>query len=184
MHRLWIGAHLGNRDLDEGPYAIGCGAQEWRQLETIVAARRTLAGNTKIPYINFWLAVALAHQGDVRRALQMIEEVQANSLAFSHRRLTPLVYLSDESGSPKRFGAVVRRREDDDLLVVYVPVLGIEVKMSKRYQGPTAMINLQRGDEVIVLIALNYWNPMGVGPAWEDSRSRRATTTVNPQPSR
>lgn len=184
MHRLWIGAHLENRDLDEGPYAIGCSSQEWRQLESIVAARRTLAGNTRIPYVNFWLAVALAHQGDMRRALQMIEEVQANSLAFSHRRLTPLVYLSNEDGSPKQFGAVMRRREDDDLLVVYVPALGIEVKVSKRYQGPTAMINLQRGDEVTVLIALNYWNPTGVGPAWETSRSRRTAPVFHPQPSR
>lgn len=184
MHRLWVGAYLGDRDLDQGPYAIGCNLQEWRQLESIAAARRTQAGNTRIPYINFWLAVALAHQGDIRRAMQMFEEVQANSLAFTHRRLTPLVYLSDENGSPKRFGAVVRRREDDDMLVLYSPSLGLEVKISKRYQGAPAMINVQRGDEVTVLIALNYWNPMGVGPAWEDSRAKRNGNTVNPRPQR
>ncbi len=90
MHRLWVGAHLGNKSLDEGPHAIGCSPQEWGELETIASARRLLAGGTKIPYVNFWLAVALAHQGDMRRCLQMLEEVQANSLGFSHRRLTPL----------------------------------------------------------------------------------------------
>jgi hypothetical protein len=114
----------------------------------------------------------------------MFEEVQANSLAFTHRRLTPLVYLSDEDGSPKQFGAVVRRREDDDMLVLYAPSLGLEVKISKRYQGAPSMINVQRGDEVTVLIALNYWNPMGVGPAWEASRTKRNGNTVNSKPLR
>lgn len=184
MHRLWVGAHLGDRDLDQGPHAIGCSVQQWRQLEGIASARRTLAGNTRIPYINFWLAVALAHQGDVRRAMQMLEEVQANSLAFTHRRLTPLVYLSDENGSPKLIGAVVRRREEDDMLVLYAPSLGLEVKISKRYQGAPSMINVQRGDEVTVLIALNYWNPMGVGPAWEDSRATRNGNAINSKPVR
>jgi hypothetical protein len=103
----------------------------------------------------------------------MFEEVQANSLAFTHRRLTPLVYLSDENGSPKQFGAVVRRREDDDMLVLYIPSISLEVRISKRYQGASSMINVQRGDEVTVLVALNYWNPTGVGPAWEDSRTRK-----------
>lgn len=172
MHRLWVGAHLGNHELDEGPYAIRGTQQDWRQLEGIASARRVLAGNTRIPYVNFWLAVALAQQGDMRRALQMLQEVQANSLAFSHRRLTPLVYLSEERGVPKRFGAIVRRRDEDDLLTVYVPVLGIEVKISKRYQGTPAMINVQRGDETAVLVALNYWNPVGIGPTWEDAQAK------------
>jgi hypothetical protein len=170
MHRLWVGAHLGNQRLDEGPHSIGCNVQAWKELETISGARRALAGNTKIPYVNFWLAVALSHQGDMRRALQMLEEVQANSLGFSHRRLTPLIYLSDEHGKPKRFGAILRRREDDDLLTVYVPALAIEVKIPKRHQGQTAMVNLQRGDEVTILVAFSYWNPMGIGPAWDDAR--------------
>lgn len=180
MHRLWVGAHLGNQSLDEGPYAIGCNPTDWRQLETIASARRALAGNTKIPYVNFWLAVALAHQGDMRRALQMLEEVQANSLGFSHRRLTPLIYLSDERGVAKHFGAIVRRREDDDLLTAYVPALGIEVKVPKRHQGQTAMVNLQRGDEVTLLVALSYWNPMGIGPAWEDGRGKRESAPLTP----
>ena len=47
-----------------------------RQLETITSARRGLGGSTRIPYVNFWLAVALAQQGDMRRALQTLEEVQ------------------------------------------------------------------------------------------------------------
>lgn len=177
MHRLWVGAHLGNQSLDEGPYAIGCGLRAWRQLENIVNARRELSKNTKIPYVNFWLAVALAQQGDMRRALQMLEEVQANSLGFSHRRLTPLIYLSDEQAVAKRFSAIVRRREDDDLLTVYVPALAIEVKIPKRNQGQAAMGNLQRGDEVTVLVALSYWNPVAVGPAWEESRSKRGNGT-------
>jgi hypothetical protein len=179
MHRLWVGAHLGNQSLDEGPYPIGCNLQAWKQLEVISGARRALAGNTKIPYVNFWLAVALAHEGDVRQALKMLEEVQANSLGFSHRRLTPLVYLSDEQGKPKRFGAILRRREDDDLLTVYVPALAIEVKIPKRHQGQTAMVNLQRGDEVTILVAFSYWNPMGIGPAWDDARVKRDTGPSN-----
>ncbi len=182
MHRLWLGAYLPNRDLDQGPYAIGCTAEAWRQLERIASARRTLGGNTRIPYVNFWLAVALAQEGDMRRALQMIEEVQANSLAFSHRRLTPLVYLSDERGIAKRFGAIARRREEDDLLTLFVPALGIEVKISKRYQGMT-MINVQRGDETSVLIALNYWNPTGVAPDWEDARAKRGNGAAVSRPS-
>ena len=176
MHRLWVGAHLNNRDMDEGPFAIAGTQQDWAQLERIASHRRTLSGSTRIPYVNFWLAVAFAQQGDMRRALEMLEEVQANSLAFGHRRLSPLVYLSDEGGTAKRFGAVVRRRDEDDLLTLFVLSLGIEVKMSKRYQGVPAMINVQRGDEVTVLIALNYWNPMGVGPAWEDARIKKGNT--------
>ena len=172
MHRLWVGAHLGNQQLDEGPHSIGCTPTEWRQLETITSARRGLGGSTRIPYVNFWLAVALAQQGDMRRALQTLEEVQANSLAFSHRRLTPLIYLANEEGSPTQFGAIVRRRDDDDLITLYVPAVSIEVKLSKRYQGQTLM-NLQRADEATVMIALNYWNPTAVDPAWENSRVKK-----------
>jgi len=172
MHRLWVGGHLGNLHLDEGPHAIGCAQAEWRQMETIAAARRSRGGNTRIPYVNFWLAVALAQQGDMRRALQTLEEVQANSLAFSHRRLTPLIYLSDESGTATQFAAVVRRRDDDDLITLYVPAVSIEVKLSKRYQGQTLM-NLQRADDATILIALNYWNPTAVDPEWERNRSTR-----------
>lgn len=173
MHRLWLGAYLENKDLDDGPHSIGCSAEEWRRLETIASARRTLAGATKIPYVNFWLAVALAHQGDMRRALQMLEEVQANSLGFSHRRLTPLIYLADEKGTARRFTGVVRRRDEDDLLTVFVPLLGIEVKIPKRHQGQAAMLNLQRGDEVALLVSFSYWNPMGLSPAWEEARQTR-----------
>jgi hypothetical protein len=177
MHRLWTGAHLGNRKLDSGPFAIQATAEEWNQLEGIVAARRTLSGNTRIPYVNFWLAVAFAQQGQMRRALEILEEVQANSLAFSHRRLTPLLYLSSDQGLPKIFGAVVRRREDDDLLSVYVSSLGIEVRVSKRYQG-TETLNAQKGDEVKILVALNYWNPTGVFPAWEGSRMKKSAEST------
>lgn len=179
MHRLWVGAHLGNKQLDSGPYSIACSATEWQELERIVAARRITAGNTRVPYVNFWLAVALAQQGDIRRSLQILEEVQANSLAFSHRRLTPLIYLSEDLGSPKIFGSIVRRREDDDLLAVFVPTLGIEIRVSKRYQGSEAM-NVQRGDEIKVLVALNYWTPMGVLPSWEDTRSKRSNESAMP----
>jgi hypothetical protein len=169
MHRLWIGAHLGNRDIDERPCGIASSQAGWRELELITAGRRQLLGQTRVPYVNFWLSVALAHQGDVRRALQMTEEVQANSLAFGRRRLTPLVYLSDEMGIPKRLAAIVRRRDEDDLLTVFVHALSIEVRIPKRYQGPPAMSNLQRGDELTTLVAFNYWNPMGVGTAFADT---------------
>jgi hypothetical protein len=98
----------------------------------------------------------------------MTEEVQANTLAFGRRRLTPLVYLSEEGGTPRSLDAIVRRRDDEDLLTVFVHSLGIEVKIPKRYQGAPAMNNLQRGDEVSVLVAFNYWNPMGVGIAWNE----------------
>jgi hypothetical protein len=171
MHRLWVGGHLENLQLDEGPYAIGCGSGEWRQLETITQARRTTGGNTRIPYVNFWLAVAVAQQGDMRKALQVLEEVQANSLSFSHRRLRPLIYLSDESGAPTRYAGVVRRRDEDDLITLFVPAFSIEVKVPKRYQGQT-MMNLQRADEISVLIALNYWTPGGVDPDWESDRQK------------
>lgn len=181
MHRLWIGAYLGNQNLDEGPHPINSDVQAWRQLEIITLARRAIAGNTKIPYVNFWLAVALAQQGDMRRALQMLEEVQANSLGFTHRRLTPLVYLSDEHGQPRRFGAILRRREEDDLLTMYVPALAIEVKVPKRHQGQAAMVNLQRGDEATILVAFSYWNPMGIGPAWEDARKKKETPPSIPK---
>jgi hypothetical protein len=176
MHRLWVAGHLGNRRLDDGPHAIGCSAGEWRRLEAITSARRTLGGHTRIPYVNFWLAVAYAQQGDMRRTLQILEEVQANSLAFSHRRLTPLVYLADESGAPMRFGAVVRRRDEDDLITMFIPAISIEVKLSKRYQGQTLM-NLQRADEASVLVALNYWNPTAVDPDWERDRAQRASSS-------
>jgi len=175
MHRLWIGAHLGNDRLDDGPHAIECGVKEWRELENIAAARRDLGGPTRIPYVNFWLAVAYAQQGDMRRTLQILEEVQANSLAFSHRRLTPLIYLSEEAGSPRRFSAIVRRRDEDDLITLYVPSIGVEVKLSKRYQGQTLM-NLRRSDEATVLVALSYWNPVAVDPEWERDRSERMSS--------
>jgi len=178
MHRLWVAGHLGNRRLDDGPHAIGCSATEWRQLEGIASARRNLGGHTRIPYVNFWLAVAYAQQGDMRRTLQILEEVQANSLAFSHRRLTPLIYLAEEGGTPKRFGAIVRRRDEDDLITMFVPSISIEVKLSKRYRGQTLM-NLQRGDEASVLIALNYWNPTAVDPDWELDRTQRMSASRN-----
>jgi hypothetical protein len=173
MNRLWIGAHLGNAKLDEGPYAIGASQEDWRDLERIASARRITAGSTRVPYVNFWLSVALSHLGDVRRALQMLEEVQANSLAFSRRRLSPLIYLSDEGGNPNKYSAIVRRRDEEDLLTAFVPALGVEVKISKRYQGGTGMMNVQRGEEVSLLVAFNYWNPMGIGPAWEEQRTKR-----------
>ena len=176
MHRLWVAGHLGDKRLDDGPHAIGCSASEWRQLETIASARRILCGHTRIPYVNFWLALAYAQQGDIRRTLQTLEEVQANSLAFSHRRLTPLIYLAEEGGAPMRFGAIVRRRDEDDLITMFIPAISIEVKLSKRYQGQTLM-NLQRADEATVLIALNYWNPMAVDPDWERDRAQRASTS-------
>ena len=171
MHRLWVGGHLENLQLDEGPHAIGCVMNEWMQLERIAQARRTIGGNTRIPYINFWLAVALAQQGDMRRALQTLEEIQANSLSFTHRRLTPLIYLSDVSGQPTTFGAIVRRRDENDLLTLFVPAIAIEVTMSKRYQGQEVM-NLRRADETKVLIALNYWHPSAVDPSWEKARAK------------
>ncbi len=176
MHRLWAAGHLGDKRLDEGPHAIGCSASEWRQLETITSARRTLCGHTRIPYVNFWLALAYAQLGDMRRTLQTLEEVQANSLAFSHRRLTPLIYLAEEGGAPMRFSAIVRRRDEEDLITMFIPAIRIEVKLSKRYQGQTLM-NLQRADEASVLIALNYWNPMAVDPDWERDRAQRASTS-------
>jgi hypothetical protein len=172
MHRLWVAGHLGSKRLDDGPHAIGCTSAEWRQLESIASARRNLGGHTRIPYVNFWLALAHAQQGDMRRTLQILEEVQANSLAFSHRRLTPLIYLAEEQGAPKRFGAIVRRRDEDDLITMYVPSISVEVKLSKRYQGQTLM-NLQRADEATVLVALNYWNPTAVDPDWERDRAPR-----------
>jgi hypothetical protein len=177
MHRLWTGVHLGNRKLDAGPFAVPATTDEWNQLETIVAARRTLSGSTRIPYVNFWLAVAFAQQGNMRRAMDVLEEVQANSLAFSHRRLTPLIYLSNEHGQPQIFGAVIRRREEDDLISAFVSSLGIEVRVSKRYQG-TEALNAQKGDEVKVLVALNYWNPTGVFPAWEESRLKKSAESA------
>jgi hypothetical protein len=172
MHRLWVGGHLGDRRLDDGPHAIGSSPGEWRQLEVIASARRALGGQARIPYVNFWLAVAHAQQGDMRRTLQILEEVQANSLAFSHRRLTPLIYLAEEGGVPKRFGAIVRRRDEDDLITMFVPSISIEVKLSKRYQGQ-ALLNLQRGDEATVFVALNYWNPVAVDPDWERDRAHK-----------
>lgn len=174
MHRLWVAGHLGDKRLDDGPHAIGCSLSQWRQLENIASARRNLGGHTRIPYVNFWLAVAHAQQGDMRRTLQILEEVQANSLAFSHRRLTPLIYLADEQGAPKRFGAIVRRRDEDDLITMFIPSISIEVKLLKRYQGQTLM-NLQRAEEAIVLIALNYWNPVAVDPDWERDRAQRSS---------
>jgi hypothetical protein len=107
----------------------------------------------------------------------MLEEVQANSLAFSHRRLSPLIYLSDEGGKPNKYSAIVRRRDEEDLLTAFVPALGVEVKISKRYQGGTGMMNVQRGEEVALLVAFNYWNPMGIGPAWEEQRTKRGTSS-------
>jgi hypothetical protein len=171
MHRLWIGAHLGNRDMDEGPCGVASTQEQWKELEAITSGRRVLLGQTRVPYVNFWLSVALAHLGDMRRALQMTEEVQANSLAFGRRRLNPLVYLSDENGVPRQLAAIVRRRDEEDLLTLFVHALGIEVKIPKRYQGAPAMNNLQRGDEVTTLVAFNYWNPMGVGVTWGESNS-------------
>lgn len=171
MHRLWIGSHLGNRDVDERPYGIASTQEQWKELEAITSGRRTSLGQTRVPYVNFWLAVALAHLGDMRRSLQMTEEVQANSLAFGRRRLNPLVYLSDENGMPRQLAAIVRRRDEEDLLTVFVHTLGIEVRIPKRYQGAPTMNNLQRGDEVTTLVAFNYWNPMGVGVTWGESNS-------------
>lgn len=176
MHRLWIGAHLGNRDVDDRPYGIASTQQDWQKLEIIVRGRRELLGQTRVPYVNFWLSVALAHLGDTRRALQMTEEVQANSLAFGKRRLAPLIYLADEAGTPKKLAAIVRRRDDDDLLTIFVHSLGIEVKIPKRYQGAPVMNNLQRGDELTTLVAFNYWNPMGIGPAWADTNKSESTS--------
>ena len=176
MHRLWVAGHLGNRRLDEGPHAIGCSVAEWRRLEGIASARRSLGGYTRIPYVNFWLAVAYAQQGDMRHALQILEEVQANSLGFSHRRLTPLIYLAEAGGTPTRFAAIVRRRDEDDLITMFVPSVSIEVKLSKRYRGQTLM-NLQRADEATVLIALSYWNPMAVDPDWERDRTPRMSAS-------
>jgi hypothetical protein len=178
MHRLWVAGRLGNKRLDDGPHAIGCSAGEWRQLEQIASARRALGGHTRVPYVNFWLAVAYAQQGDMRRTLQTLEEVQANSLAFSHRRLTPLIYLADEGGVPIRFGAIVRRLDEDELITMFVPAISIEVKLAKRYQGQTLM-NLQRADDASVLIALNYWNPTAVDPDWERDRAQRPSISKN-----
>ncbi|WP_433968303.1 hypothetical protein [Tunturiibacter gelidiferens] len=44
MHRLWLGAHLGNRDLDERPHGIASTQAEWKELEMITAGRRQLLG--------------------------------------------------------------------------------------------------------------------------------------------
>jgi hypothetical protein len=112
----------------------------------------------------------------MRHALQILEEVQANSLGFSHRRLTPLIYLAEAGGTPTRFAAIVRRRDEDDLITMFVPSVSIEVKLSKRYRGQTLM-NLQRADEATVLIALSYWNPMAVDPDWERDRTPRMSAS-------
>ena len=172
MHRLWVDEHLGSRQLDDGPYAVRCTTVDWARLERITDSRRQLAGETKTPYVNFWLAVARAHQGDFSGAMRILEQVQINSLAFTHRRLTPLIYLSDDLGKPIVYSGIVRRRDEDDLLTLYVSNLATEVKMPKRYQGTATLINVEKGDMVSLLIAFSYWNPTALNPEWEQARSR------------
>ena len=172
MHRLWVDQHLGGRQLDEGPYALRCTMVDWARLERITKARQELAGETRTPYVNFWLAVATAQQGDFSGAMRILDQIQVNSLAFTHRRLTPLIYLSNDRGAPIRYSGIVRRSDENDLLTVYVSTLDTEVKMPKRYQGTGTFINVEKGDQLSLLIAFSYWNPTALNPEWELARGK------------
>lgn len=170
LHRLWIGKHLENRNLNEGPHAIGCEPQDWRELEKIVRARNALAGDSPAPYVNFWLAVALAHQGDIFSAMRALDAIQANTFGFGHRRLNPLIYLAERAGKATDFRSVVRRRERNEAITVFVPSLQIEIQVQRRYQGSSVMLNVQRGDEVPIHVGFSYWQPLGIAVDWEASR--------------
>lgn len=170
MHRLWTGKHLGNHALDDGPHAIGCELEDWRELERITRARNALSGDSPSPYVSFWLAVALAHQGDIFGAIRPLETVEAATFGFSHRRLNPLVFLADRDGKAREFRSVVRRREPNEAITLFVPSLGIEVHVQRRYQGSSVMLNVQRGDEALVHVAFSYWHPMGIATDWKSTR--------------
>lgn len=166
MQRLWLGSHLGDFVLDAGRHCIGCDESEWRRFEKILFARRQQLSPTCSPYVNFWLAATAAHLGAFQQMQTYFEEISSSEIGFTRRRLAPLIYLCSESGSPIECEAIVRRREGADLSL-YVPMLGREVKLPRRFEGLPQLDEIVRGDVLHVFLALNYWGPLAIRPNWE-----------------
>jgi len=166
LHRLWIGARLGDRSLDLGPYVIGARVEEWRELQRITEKKLALRGDDFNPSVGFWLALALLQVGNLPKARHVLQQMQASIGSTRKRHFDPLVLLADSGGSPRLFRALVRRREERENLLVYVRDLDLEVRLPRRHLEAGEALDLRQGDIIDVHVALNYRGPMAVGPRW------------------
>lgn len=166
LQRLWVGARLGQRSLDSGPYVIRATPEEWRELQAITQQRIALTGDDIDPGVRFWLALALLQLGNIPESRRVLQQMQASIGYTRKRHFDPLVVLSDLNGGPRLFRALIRRREERETLLVYVRDLDLEMRLPRRHLEAGEAINLRQGDIIDVHISLNYRGPMALGPRW------------------
>lgn len=177
MHRLWVGKHLGPLSLDDGPHVIGAKTEDWQHFERIIVSRNRLAQRDVLPYTNYWLGVTLAHLGDFSSSLKILDSLQSSSLRMEHRRNTPLIILAGSDGAALPLKGIVRRRDDDNYLVVFVHKFGIEVSIRPRFAGVSTLLNAQKGDEVTIHIGFSFWGPKGLALDWQQGIGPRGKSS-------
>jgi hypothetical protein len=166
LHRLWIGARLGDISLDSGPQLIRANDEAWQSLQKITHTRLELSGDEFDPGVGFWLALALLELGNLPESRRVLQRMQASPGRTRRRHFDPLILLSDPTGVARSFRALIRRREERENLVVYVRDLDLEMQLARRYLEPGEAVDLSQGDIFDVNVALNYRGPMGIGPRW------------------
>lgn len=154
MHRLWMASFIpGGQVGGPDPVLAACSIDDWYRWRRILDARARLAGPSQNLFMGFCLAWALFQLDEARLATQEIRAVEPLS-SGSRRRVGSLVVLTDAAGGAKRFPASVRRQEGD-VLIVYVPALGSELRLPPAITTRFAVLP-QVGDEVQLEVGLNY----------------------------
>lgn len=152
-HHLWMDAHVpdGRVGGDE-PAQIGCPREGWEEWSRILQARQIFAEDEDNALIMFCLAWAQFQLDEARSGLAQIAALEANSPG-SRRRVGCLAVLTDETGKPRLYQAIARRRQGQTW-VCYAPQLLTEIRVPP--DTVAVHTDMTVGSEVRIMVGLNY----------------------------
>lgn len=168
-HHLWMEAHLPQGQVGGAdPVMAKCSRGDWSLWRRILRARRNFAEDEDNAFVVFCLAWALFQLGEPKEALDQFAALEANTTG-NRRRIGSLAVLTDESGTPRQYRVIARRRQAN-LWICYSPQLLTEIRVPLSALG--SEIDLQIGSEISIMVGLNY---RGLLP-WEQRPERHTPT--------
>ena len=160
-HHLWMDAHVPDgRVGGEEPVRVACSADEWAEWRRILQARQSFTEDEDNALIMFCLAWAEFQLDEAQAGVAQLATLEANSPG-SRRRIGCLTLLTDESGAPRSYHAIARRRQGETW-ICYLPQLLTEIRVPP--DTLAVQTDMVVGSEIDVLVGLNYrgllpWRP-------------------------
>jgi hypothetical protein len=152
-HHLWMEAHLPQGQVGGAdPVMAQCTKQDWSLWSRILRARRGFAEDEDNAFVIFCLAWSMFQLGEPKDALDQIAALEGNTTG-NRRRIGCLAVLTDETGAPRKYRVIARRRQANNW-ICYAPQLLAEIRVPLAALG--SEIDLQVGSELSIVVGLNY----------------------------